>query len=143
MKAIIQSAATVGSRVRVGGHDLVFDQPGTVPGGEDRGPSPLDVLVVSIAACAHYFAAAYLRARGLPTANLSVEVESHKEQLPAPRISQIALKVHLPPGLRAEQIIGVERAIRRCPAYGTLVHPPAIEIAIAHDAESAEERESA
>jgi uncharacterized OsmC-like protein len=70
MKAVIQSAARVGSRVRLGDHDLVFDQPSAVAGGEDRGPSPLDVLVASIGACAHYFGAAYLHARGLSTADL-------------------------------------------------------------------------
>jgi uncharacterized OsmC-like protein len=143
MKAIVQSAAKVGSRVRLGGHDILFDQPGTVPGGEDRGPSPFDVLVASIAACAHYFAAAYLYARGLPTAGLVVEAEADKQQLPAPRISRLALKVRVPPKLRPEHLVGIERAIRRCPAYGTLVHPPAIEIAIDERPDSVEERRSA
>ena len=53
MKAIIESAGKVASRVRLGEHELVFDQPRSVPGGEDRGPSPLDVMAVSVAACAH------------------------------------------------------------------------------------------
>ena len=52
MKVVIESIGKVGSRARVGGHELVFDQPATVPGGEDRGPSPLDVMSVSVAACA-------------------------------------------------------------------------------------------
>jgi putative redox protein len=143
MKAIVQSAAKVGSRVRLGGHDLLFDQPGTVPGGEDRGPSPFDVLIASVAACAHYFAAAYLYARGLPTAGLVVEVEADKQQLPAPRIGRLALKVRVPFKLRPEQLAGIERAIRRCPAYGTLLHPPAIEIAIDEGSEPADERRSA
>lgn len=60
MKATIETLGTVGSRTRLGSHDLLFDQPTTVPGGEDRGPSPLDVLGVAIAACAHYYAAAFL-----------------------------------------------------------------------------------
>ena len=52
MKAVIESIGRVGSRARIGEHELVFDQPRSVPGGEDRGPSPLDVMVVSVAACA-------------------------------------------------------------------------------------------
>lgn len=133
MKAIIHSAAKVGSRVRLGSHDLVFDQPPGVPGGEDRGPSPLDVLVVSIGACAHYFAAAYLYARRISTADLAVEVESEKEQLPAPRVARLAIKVRVPPGLTRDQLTGIERAVKRCPAYGTLVHPPSIEITVESD----------
>ena len=49
-KTVIESIGNVGSRVRTGGHELVFDQPSGVPGGEDRGPSPLDVMVASVAA---------------------------------------------------------------------------------------------
>ena len=51
MKAVVESAGKVASRVRLGRHDLLFDQPAPVPGGEDRGPSPLDVLAASVAAC--------------------------------------------------------------------------------------------
>ena len=50
MKASIESAGNVASRVRLGDHELVFDQPRSVPGGEDRGPSPLDLMAVSVAA---------------------------------------------------------------------------------------------
>ena len=142
MKALIQSAATVGSRVRLGDHDLVFDQPSTVAGGEDRGPSPLDVLVVSVGACAHYFAAAYLHARGLPTADLTVEVDAEKDQVPAPRIGRLGLKVRVPAGLSAQQLTGIERAIRRCPAYGTLVNPPSVEVVI-DSPDAREQRRSA
>lgn len=53
MKASIESIGKVGSRAVVDGHELVFDHPATVPGGVDRGPSPLDVMSVSVAACAH------------------------------------------------------------------------------------------
>ena len=48
MKAVIESIGKVGSRARFAGHELVFDQPPNVPGGEDRGPSPLDVMSVSV-----------------------------------------------------------------------------------------------
>ena len=143
MKALIQSAATVGSRVRLGDHDIVFDQPASVPGGQDRGPSPLDMLVVSVGACAHYFAAAYLYARGVSTADLTVEVEAEKGRTPAPRIARLALKVRVPAGVTPQQVAGVERAIRGCPAYGTLAHPPALEIVVERESDGDEQRRSA
>ena len=129
MKAVIESTGKVGSRVRLGDHELVFDQPATVPGGEDRGPSPLDVLGVSVAACAHYYAAAFLHGRGLPTAGLSVEVEAEKDRVP-PRIGRLSMKVRLPPGLSERQLVTAERAVKSCPAYGTLLHPPNVELSI-------------
>jgi uncharacterized OsmC-like protein len=128
MKTLVESIGKVGSRARIGNHEVLFDQPATVPGGEDRGPSPLDLMAVSVAACAHYFAAAYLHGRGLPTEGLSVEVESEKARLPVSRLGRLSMKVHLPVALDERQIAGIERAIKSCPAYGTLLHPPSVEI---------------
>jgi putative redox protein len=143
MKALVESIGRVGSRVRLGNHELVFDQPPTVAGGEDRGPSPLDVMVASVAGCAHYFAAAYLQARGLSTEGLAVEVESEKDRLPVSRLARLSMKVHLPAGLAERQIAGVERAIKSCPAHGTLLHPPSVEITIESQPAPLQERQSA
>jgi len=143
MKAVVQSTSAVGSRAYLGRHEVVFDQPATVPGGEDRGPSPLDMLVLSVAACAHYFAAAYLYGRGLPTSGLTVEVEGEKAQTPSPRIGRLSLAVRVPPSLTEQQIAGIERAIRRCPAYGTLVHAPSTEITVEPSSEISGDRQSA
>lgn len=130
MKASIHSAGAVASRVTLGSHDLVFDQPENVPGGSDRGPSPLDVLAVSVAACTHYYAAAVLFARKLPTGGLVVEVEAEKSSLPAPRIARLLMRVKLPAATPARYLAAIERAVRRCPAYGTLIHPPSVEVVI-------------
>jgi uncharacterized OsmC-like protein len=130
MKAVVESIGKVGSRVRVGEHEMLFDQPTAVPGGEDRGPSPLDVMAVAVAACAHYYAAAYLHGRGLPTEGLSVEVEAEKERVPVSRIGRLSMKVRIPAGLGERQLAGIERAIKSCPAYGTLLHSPSVEVTI-------------
>ena len=130
MKAIIESAGKVASRVRLGNHELVFDQPAIVRDGEDRGPSPLDVLVASVAACAHYFGAAYLNSRGLDPSALAVEVEAEKERIPIARVGHLALKIRVPPGLEEQHVAGILRAIKSCPAYGTLVRPPTIELTV-------------
>jgi uncharacterized OsmC-like protein len=143
MKAVVESIGKVGSRAEVGGHEMVFDQPVSVPGGEDRGPSPLDVMMVSVAACAHYFASAYLHGRGLATEKLRVEVEAEKERLPISRIGRLAITVRVPPGLTERQIESIERAIKNCPAYGTLVRPPTVEIRVDGDSAAPEDRRTA
>ncbi len=130
MKAIIESGGKVASRARLGNHELVFDQPAPVPGGEDRGPSPLDVLAVSIGACAHYFAAAFLYARGLETAGLTVEVDSEKDRAPSPRIGRFSIHIRVPHRLSERELAGIERAVKSCPAYGTLLHPPSVALTI-------------
>jgi uncharacterized OsmC-like protein len=140
MKAVIESLGQVASRARVGAHELVFDQPATVPGGQDRGPSPLDAMAIAVAACAHYYAAAFLYARGLPTEQLTVEVDTEKERAPVPRIGRLSLTVHVPPGLTERQRAAVASAIKSCPAYGTLQHPPSVELNVEVDDEAAAPR---
>jgi len=130
MNAVVESIGKVGSRVRLGNHELVFDQPRTVPDGEDRGPSPLDVMSAAVAACAHYFAAAYLQGRDLPPEGLVVEVASEKQRAPVSRIARLAITVRAPAGLDARHLAGIERAIKSCPAYGTLLHPPVVEVSV-------------
>jgi uncharacterized OsmC-like protein len=140
MKAVVESTGKVGSHARLGEHEVVFDQPLGVPGGQDRGPSPLDLMVLSVAACAHYFASAFLYARGHATDAVTVEVESEKQRLPVSRIGRLTLRVRLPAGLSDGEIAGIERAIKGCPAYGTLLHPPTVEISVVAPPAPADER---
>ncbi|HXJ22885.1 MAG TPA: OsmC family protein [Polyangia bacterium] len=130
MKLTIQTVGKVGSKVTIDGHELVFDQPASVPGGEDRGPSPLDVMSASVGACAHYFAAAYLHGRGLSPAGLTVEVAAEKERVPLARIGRLEIRVQAPAGLSDRHLAGIARAIESCPAYGTLLSPPTVLISV-------------
>ncbi len=130
MKAVVESAGGVASRVVLGSHTLVFDQPKAVAGGEDRGPSPLDVMAAAVAACAHYFAAAVLHARKFEPAGLRVEVEAEKVREPLPRFGKFSIRVVLPANVPERYLPLIERAVRGCPAYGTLLHPPDVEISI-------------
>ena len=143
MKATVESIGKVGSQVRIGNHTLTFDQPAEVPGGEGRGPSPLDVMVASVAACAHYFASAFLYGRGLPTDGLTVDVTSTKATTPVPRVEHLTLAVRVPVPLTDTQRVGIERAIRRCPAYGTLTQALTIDLTLDIAAAPAAERKSA
>ncbi|HYQ42199.1 MAG TPA: OsmC family protein [Polyangiaceae bacterium] len=134
MKLSIESAGGVASRVTLGTHELFFDQPASVPGGEDRGPSPLDVMAATVGACAHYFAAAYLNARKISVEGLRVEVEAEKVREPQPRFGRLAIRVVLPAAVPEQYRGQIERAVRNCPAYGTLVHPPEVELSFEHEA---------
>jgi hypothetical protein len=61
---------------------------------------------------------------------LAVEVAAEKERVPVSRIGRLMIHVRPPAGLDERQIAGVERAIKSCPAYGTLLHPPSVEISV-------------
>lgn len=130
MKATIESLGGVASRARIGAHELTFDQTSAAPGGTDRGPSPLDVLAVSVAACAHYYAAAFMFARKIPVDGLRVDVEAEKTREPVPRFGRLTIRVTLPTGFPEEYLPAIDRAIRHCPAYGTLTHLPLVELEV-------------
>src|SRR5205814_2266472 len=87
----------------------------------------------------HYFAAAYLRARQLSPEGLKVAVTAEKERLPVSRIGRVELRVQLPAGLPDRYVGGVERAIKSCPAYGTLLHSPSVEISLQGPDEATDE----
>jgi len=53
------------------GHRVICDQPFD-SGGSDEGMSPPEFLLASLATCAAYFAAQYLKTRGLPAEDLGV-----------------------------------------------------------------------
>lgn len=133
MKAIVESAGGVASRVKLGAHELTFDQPISVPNGEDRGPSPLDVMAATVGACAHYFAAAFLSARKLTVEGLRVEVEADKVREPQPRFGRLSIRVVVPAAVPEDYLPQIERVVRNCPAYGTLVHPPELELTFDHE----------
>lgn len=133
MKITIDSAGGVASSVTLGAHSLVFDQPSSVPGGEDRGPSPLDVMAATVGACAHYFAAAFLSARKLSVRGLRVEIETEKVREPQPRFGRLSIRLIVPSVVPESYLPQIERVVRNCPAYGTLLHPPTVELAFAKD----------
>jgi len=54
-------------------------------------------MAVSVVACAHHLASAYLIGRGLSPEGLTVEVVSEKERVPVSRLGRMTLTVHLPP----------------------------------------------
>ena len=112
MKATVESAGAVSSRVRIGSHELTFDQTSAVPGGEDRGPSPLDVMAIAVGACAHYYAAAFLFGRHIPTEGLRVEVEFDKTREPVPRLGRLSIQVLLPANVPERYLLAIERAVR-------------------------------
>jgi uncharacterized OsmC-like protein len=110
-----------------GRHRLVCDQP-PENGGEGAGPSPPDFLLVSLAACAAYYALRYLQARSLPTEGLTVQVTADKALSPA-RLASFRIEVRLPE-LEERHREGVLRAVKSCLIHNTLTHPPRIETVV-------------
>jgi len=113
--------------VQARGHRVTCDQP-VENAGTDAGLSPPEFLLASLGTCAMYYAAEYLRVRGLPAEELQVRVAAEKAAHPA-RLSSFRIDV-LAPGLEARHQEGVSRAVKKCLIHNTLLEPRAIETSV-------------
>lgn len=109
------------------GHRLICDQP-LDNGGSDEGMSPPEFLLASLASCAAYYAAQYLKTRGLPAGELNVRVSAEKARQPA-RLGSFQIDVTAP-GLDDRQQEGVLRAVQACLIHNTLLHAPSIHVTV-------------
>jgi len=112
----------------VGGHRIISDQ-ATLDGGADAGPTPPELLLASLGACAGHYAAEYLRARSLPVLGLHVYVTAEKEERPA-RLSSFRLEVDLPADIDERQRQGVLRAVKTCMIHNTLTSAPVVQVEV-------------
>ncbi len=117
------------SKFEVGarGHRVICDQP-IHNGGSDEGMSPPEFLLASLATCAAYYAAQYLKTRKLPIGDLKVRVGAEKVTQPA-RLGSFRIEVTTP-DLDEHHQAGVLRAVKACLIHNTLVGEPSIEITV-------------
>ena len=109
------------------GHRVISDQP-LDNGGSDTGMSPPEFLLASLATCAGYYAAQYMKTRGLSGEGLNVRVTAEKAAQPA-RLSAFRIEVAAP-GLNRHHQAGVARSVKTCLVHNTLLGSPRIEIVV-------------
>ena len=109
------------------GHRVTCDQP-VENGGEDCGMSPPEFLLASLASCAAYYAAQYLKTRKLDCPDLAIRVTAEKATQPA-RLDFFRIEVAAP-GLNEQHQVGVLRAVKACLIHNTLLSTPSIEVVL-------------
>lgn len=109
------------------GHRVICDQP-IDNGGSDEGMSPPEFLLASLATCAAYYAAQYLRTRGLPPEGLEVRVSAEKARQPA-RLGSFHIEISTA-SLDERHQAGVLRAAKACLIHNTLLGAPSIEVSV-------------
>jgi uncharacterized OsmC-like protein len=112
------------------GHRIVCDQP-RENGGADSGMMPPEFLLTSLATCAGYYAAQYLKARGLAGDGLTVRVVVEKAMRPA-RLDGFRIEVTVP-GIEERHREGLLRAVKACLVYSTLLSSPHIDVNVMMD----------
>jgi len=127
MEVIVHHLEGVKFEAATRGHRVICDQPRQNNGG-DTGMTPPEFLLASLGTCAGYYAAEYLRTRKLSTGGLEVRVTAEKASGPA-RLASFRIEVTVP-DLDPDHEAGVLRAVKACLIHNTLMHAPAIDIAL-------------
>jgi len=128
MEVTVQHLGAVQFEIKARQHTIACDQPAE-NGGYDEGMTPPELLLASLASCAGFYAAQYLRKYKLATEGTRVRVTADKVKDPA-RIENFRLEIETPVDLTEQHHAGVERAVHHCLIHNTLLHPPQITIEV-------------
>ena len=104
--------------VEVRGHTIKSDEP-EGRGGHDEGPSPQELLAVSLASCTAITIEMYAERKGWDLG--SMEVEAGYEPDSKGGCSRFDVVVKLPPELSDEQVERLRLISSRCPVHRALV----------------------
>lgn len=129
MEVTVEHLGAVQFEIKARHHSIACDQPAE-NGGYDEGMTPPELLLASLASCAAFYAAQYLRKFKLATEGTHVRVVADKVKDPVPRIDNFRIEIETSVDLSDQHRAGVERAVHHCLVHNTLLHPPKIAIEI-------------
>jgi putative redox protein len=114
-------------QVQVGHHTFRIGQPIT-SGGDDAGPSPVELFAASLAACVAHYAGSYLSRHGLSSEGLVVEAEfAMADDRPA-RIASLLVTITPPAGLSEGHKARLLAVASHCTVHNTIHQPPRVDI---------------
>ncbi|HLB39485.1 MAG TPA: OsmC family protein [Actinomycetota bacterium] len=109
--------------IRIGAHTLVVDQL-INDGGTDRGPTPTDLFVASLASCTAHYAGRFLRRHGLGADGLEVSCSFEMAEDRPARVGSISLDVGVPEGVPPHLSERFRAVIEHCTVKNSIVTPP-------------------
>jgi putative redox protein len=110
---------------RVRGHEVCCDM-SEKDGGQDRGPSPVELLAGSLGACIGMMVQTYCQRHGYEGdvgVSLTIELADDPK-----RIGNIVVDVEVPESVPEDRRQAIKRVAQRCPIHETLKSPPGIDI---------------
>lgn len=127
-----------------GGHSMIVDEPPTMPGGQDKGPNPLDVMCGSLGTCQEITYKMYATVMGIDLKSVQCKVEGKIDLRGLCSItddvgfSGITGKVFLESDASEEQLTQLKGAVdAHCPLLSTLKNPVPISLELVHTKEGA------
>jgi uncharacterized OsmC-like protein len=112
--------------VEIRNHRLVLDQP-LEDGGQDRGVTPVELFVASLAGCIGYFAVRFCRRHAIPTDGLRITAEWDYAEQPH-RVGAITVHADLPAALDSGMRRRLQKVLEGCTVHQSLTHSPRIAV---------------
>ena len=113
---------------QIGNHRLIIDVPPEMKG-KDRGLTPPQLFIASLASCIAVFAASYCNNAGINTEGLSVAL-SFDKLIEPPRLGSFKAVIKIPNGEVGNKESAVIRAAKHCPIHETIRVSPEVEITL-------------
>lgn len=125
----IKHEAGLAFSVNIRDHKFIVDMPKD-SGGEDKGPSPADLLVAALGSCMAMHMALYGKTVSLSLAGLELNlVYNIAEEIGKKRIANITVDVHMPQDLGPREAAFL-RAGQNCLIRNSLEKSPEIDVAV-------------
>jgi len=123
-----------------GRHEITADEPKDVEGGNNQGPDPYDLLLMSLGSCTVMTVKMYARRKGYPLKNLYAELKHHKKhgkdckhcEDSQSKIDHIELELIAEGNLSKKQMDKMLSIAQKCPVNRTLTSDINIEHSIDH-----------
>ncbi|MDX6640333.1 MAG: putative redox protein [Solirubrobacteraceae bacterium] len=117
MKATVTRAGTFRQAVKIREHQFVVDEP-TDQGGDDAGPSPLELLAASLASCTAVTMEMYAQRKGWDVGDVEVACDYTPAERGCP--TRFNLVMRFPDNLSDETVERLRVIAAKCPVHRTL-----------------------
>jgi len=116
----------VASSVEVRGHRMIIDVPPEM-GGEDRGPTPIEILAASLGSCIMYYLSRWCREAKIDCQGMEVKVDYEVDQ-EKHCVSELNASIKLSSDFPQSRRKAALRVANQCTVHNTLCHTPNMEI---------------
>ena len=113
---------------KVRGHEVVTDLP-EPKGGDDAGPTPPELCVISLGTCIGVYAVSYLETAKLDPAGLGINID-WDYSVDKKRIGKVKVDITVPNAELGARKKGLLAAVDQCIIHNTFREHPEIEIEI-------------
>jgi putative redox protein len=114
--------------IGVRGHEVTSDM-GVKDGGQDGGPSPVELLAGSLGACMAMTVQRYCQTQGFSDGEVGVSLTVELADEPK-RIKSIVVDLEIPGSVPENRVEALKRLAQRCPIHETLKHPLEVDLDI-------------